>query len=56
MPTTSQEIEKHLAVRNPRTGEKDYFFALPDKTLIAGRAQQLRQAQVPWSHLSIAER
>lgn len=41
---------KHLhPVRNPRTGENDYTFELPDADLIQGDCTALRQRQPEWS-------
>lgn len=56
MTACNQPSAHRLAVRNPRTGERDYFFDLADKKTIAGLAQHLRRAQLPWSDLSVRER
>lgn len=43
-------------VRNPRTGEFDYTFALPTRTKLQKEAQRLRQNQTTWQQKGIDHR
>jgi acyl-CoA reductase-like NAD-dependent aldehyde dehydrogenase len=45
-----------IRVRNPRNGQFDYEFAVPESEALAGRAAELRRAQREWSARAIESR
>ena len=45
-----------IDVRNPRTGQADYRFSLPDAAEIDAECARLRKNQVAWSAQSVDER
>lgn len=46
----------NLTVRNPRSGEFDYAFPLPDEETLAARVHGLRAAQPDWQALGVKGR
>ncbi len=47
---------RKLPVRNPRTGQTDYFIDAPDAASLAALAARLRAAQVGWAAAGLARR
>jgi acyl-CoA reductase-like NAD-dependent aldehyde dehydrogenase len=45
-----------IKVRNPRNGEFDYEFRIPDPGQLQARARELREAQKAWSGRSLGSR
>jgi len=45
-----------IRVRNPRNGQFDYEFPVPETAALAARAGELRAAQREWSARSVDAR
>lgn len=49
-------LNKQIAVRNPRTGEADYFIHLPEAEEIKAKGNLLRTNQEAWAAMDIDDR
>ncbi len=52
----TDQSPRQLPVRNPRTGQTDYFIDAPDAAALATLALRLRSAQVGWAAAGVARR
>ena len=52
----ADDVQRSIAVRNPRTGAVDFELAVASAAEVAAKAEGLRANQVKWAAKSLDER